>query len=90
MEERYKNESDSSIKPNTIEYSTVLLCWATSNHINAAINAERILHRMEHLNAEGHFDVRPNEKCYSAVISAWVKSKNIDATQHAESRNRSR
>lgn len=85
MEEKYRNETDVTIKPNTIVYSTVLLCWATSNHSNAVVNAERLLQRMENLYSEGHIDVRPNEKCYSAVISSWAKSKNVDAAHRAES-----
>jgi hypothetical protein len=85
MEEKYRNETDVSIKPNTIVYSTVLLCWATSNHSNAVVNAERLLQRMENLYMEGHIDVRPNAKCYSAVISSWAKSKNVDAAHRAES-----
>lgn len=84
MEEKYRNETDVSIKPNTIVYSTVLLCWATSNHSSAVINAERLLQRMENLYLEGHIDVRPNEKCYSAVISSWAKSKTVDAAYRAE------
>lgn len=85
MEERYRSGIDTSVKPDTIAYSTVLLCWANSRLRNAATNAERLLYRMEKLYAEGHFDVRPNEKCYSAVINCWARSRSPDAAQRAES-----
>lgn len=71
--EENKNDDKSSIKiikPNTINYNTILTAYANSGMADAADHTERILRNVIE---------RPNVISYNACIDAWAKSGHSDS-----------
>ena len=84
------SEIDSSLRPNTRSYSTVMNAWAKVSRNergsgeDAATQCEAILRRMEERGAEDA-SIRPNLMAYTTCITAWARTRNVEyAASRAE------
>ncbi len=69
---------DMDVKPNVVNYNSVINAWGRCKKEGSAERATEILNNMER---EG---VEPDALSYSLVVSAWAHSLNADATKQAE------
>ena len=69
---------DMDVKPNVVNYNSVINAWGRCRKEGSAERASEILYTMEE---EG---VEPDALTYSLVVSAWAHSVNSDATRRAE------
>jgi len=83
-------------KPTWVNYNDVIQSFALSKDDDKAMNAEKVLLRMEQLHDEyGDASIRPHVQSYIAAMSAHIKSKAPDKAkqtlfllQHMDERNR--
>jgi pentatricopeptide repeat protein len=69
---------DMDVKPNVVNYNSVINAWGRCKAPGSAERASQILYSMEN---EG---VEPDALSYSLVVSAWAHSSNSNATKQAE------
>ena len=77
MKRAYK-EGDMDVKPNNINYNSVINAWGRCKMKGSALRAAKILQLME------DDDVERDALSYSLVVSAWAHSSDSDATRKAE------
>lgn len=77
MKRAYK-EGDMDVKPNNVNYNSVINAWGRCKMKGSALRAAEILQLMEEDNVER------DALSYSLVVSAWAHSSDPDATRKAE------
>ena len=76
-----------SCEPTVDIYNTLLqgLSQAATRSIQAAIEAEQALSKMEKMNRTRGWHTKPNTRSYSLVLNAYANSKHATAGERAES-----
>ena len=69
---------DMDVKPNVVNYNSVINAWGRCKRKGSALRAAQILKMME------EDEVEPDTLSYSLVVSAWSHSTESDATYQAE------
>jgi pentatricopeptide repeat domain (PPR motif) len=69
---------DMDVRPNVVNYNSVMNAWGRCKSAGAA---ERALHILNTMESEG---VEPDALSYSLVVSAWAHSSHPNATKQAE------
>ena len=73
------------MKPDVITYSTCINAHASSQSIDAGIEADKLIERMTTLYLVGsNTNVKPNSIAYSATIKAWMSSASVAKKQKNE------
>ena len=76
--QRAYEAGDMDVKPNVVNYNSVINAWGRCTNDGSAERATEILSTMED---EG---VEPDALSYSLVVSAWAHCQNSNATKKAE------
>jgi len=76
--QRAYEAGDMDVKPNVVNYNSVINAWGRCTIDGSAERATEILSTMRD---EG---VEPDALSYSLVVSAWAHCQHINATKHAE------
>jgi len=72
------------VTPNARTYSTLMDCWARSDHENRADIVYSLLNQMEmDYNKTGHVVMRPNAISYSVAIKSFASSKDPQKVERA-------
>lgn len=78
------DSGDSHMTPDHYSFVAVINCWARNHNQYSAQRAERILHLMENMRANGNEEIiRENRFAYGAVLNAWAKSGAKEAPKKA-------
>ncbi|KAL7537018.1 hypothetical protein ACHAXR_007541, partial [Thalassiosira sp. AJA248-18] len=72
------------VSPNSILYNSLIDCIVKSRRKDNAVNAEKILLRMEEMHRSGNNYVRPNSYAYSMVLTCCARSKEPGAAERSE------
>jgi pentatricopeptide repeat protein len=73
-------ESDPSIQPDVISYSTCINAWANSNSPYAGEQADVLLDKMTYLYVAGNDALKPNAIAYTAAMKSWASTTGDDVS----------
>lgn len=80
-----QEEARERVQPNVVTYSSLLNCWAKSNHPDAPLRAEAILQHMQQQSRDTNNPaIRPNTLSYNSVLNAWARSGRVEAAEQVE------
>jgi hypothetical protein len=72
------------LKPNVVTYNAILHALSVGNHIDKALRAEDLVHRMKMRHAATGENCKPDIYSYQSLIQAWSRTSLPGSPQRAE------